>query len=114
MVRKESEGAQEEEETEGGLSVTLSCLSLWLRIGNLSRGCPLLLVLLGLSLHFWWDNTPTPAAPCVSVCVCVCERERERERERAQISSIWKQCFFKKCVLTVYVFLAVMWTQINK
>lgn len=43
----------------GGLSVTPSCLSPWLRIENLSRGCPLLLVLLGLSLHFWWDNTPT-------------------------------------------------------
>lgn len=47
---------------EGGLSVTLSCLSLWLRIGNPCGGRPLLLVLSGLGLHFWWDNTPTRGA----------------------------------------------------
>lgn len=87
MSEKESEGQRswegqrdrgrreraQEEEKEGGLSVTLSCLSLWLRIGNLSRGCPLLLELSGLSLHFWWDDTPTLTISCVCVRVCVRE-----------------------------------------
>lgn len=54
----------EEEKKGGGLSETLSCLSLWLGIGNLSRGCPLLLAGSGLALHFWWYTSST-------ACVCV-------------------------------------------
>lgn len=45
------EGEKEGKEERGGLSVTLSCLSLWLCIENLSRGCPRLLMLSGLSPH---------------------------------------------------------------
>lgn len=65
----------------------LSCLSLWLDIGNLSRGCPLLLVLSGLSLHFWWDNMPTPAALSV-FCECMC---------------VWECAFATGCLPTCIV-----------
>lgn len=49
---QDGEREKEGKEERGGLSVTPSCLSLWLRIENLSRGCPRFLML--------------------SVCVCVC------------------------------------------
>ena len=81
-----NEGAQEEEEEkEGGLSVTLSCLSLRLRIGNLSRGDRASLLISGGTIQ------QHRRQHCVCVCVCV------RERERMQL--LFVACRYVLCLL---------------